>query len=279
MTRFAATLIDVGWGDSILLEAEEGGATHYALIDCNDSTYQRSALLFVKRHFERRQHDFESAQHNFDFVLLTHGHADHAKGLKRMMNTFGTRFFWYPKSVEEGLVPKLLNFARRSSRVDSHQAINQDNFLGTFGPVTLQALWPPHREPEPHNENLNSIVLAATLGDVCFVFTGDAEASLWDQINSRLPANVRVFQVPHHGARNGLFDGDRTPWLDHLEALNHPVNLCMSSHIRPHRHPDASVIAHLDGHHATYFRTDEHYHVTLVTDGTSPEVEVKYSHV
>ena len=38
--RLRLTMIDVGWGDSLFLESIDGrGTSHYALIDCNDSTY------------------------------------------------------------------------------------------------------------------------------------------------------------------------------------------------------------------------------------------------
>lgn len=275
MHRFEATFIDVGWGDSILLEAaEDGQEPVFALIDCNDSANLRSSLIFVKRHFERRGRSFEDIQHNFEFVLLTHGHADHARGLKRMMNTFGTKAFWYPKSVSDGLVPKLLNFARRSRRVDSHQAVNHATILGRFGPVDLEVLWPDHNQINQNNENLNSVVLAATLGEVTLVFTGDAEASLWDTIAPRLPPTTRFFQAPHHGALNGLFDANDTPWLTHID---NSVEVGMSSHIRPHSHPHPRVVDELNARGFTFYRTDEHYHVTVRTDGDSHEVQ--FSHV
>ena len=37
MSELAVTLIDVGWGDSILLESTDAaGVTRFALVDCND---------------------------------------------------------------------------------------------------------------------------------------------------------------------------------------------------------------------------------------------------
>jgi beta-lactamase superfamily II metal-dependent hydrolase len=48
------------------------------------------------------------------------------------------------------------------------------------------------------------------------------------------------------------------------------------SHLRPFSHPDPKVISALAAHTPTY-RTDEHYHVTIETDGN--QVEVSYSHV
>jgi competence protein ComEC len=282
MARLSVTLIDVGWGDSILVESvDDGGERRFALVDCNDYETERSSLVFVKRFFDRALIDFEANRPNFEWVLLTHGHADHARGIKRMLSTFGTRHFWYPKSVASTTFGALLSYANRSDRVQHHQSIDTTKVLDpsiNFGPVSLAVLWPDHDQVDTSNENNNSVVLAMTLGDVTLVMTGDAEAENWPTIAPRLPATLRVFQVPHHGGRNGLFDpADDSPWLDHLSSAAVPPRMALSSHIRPHGHPHPDVVNALTGADFDVFRTDMQSHLTFSTDGTT--VDVQYSHV
>ena len=104
MSRFSVTLIDVGWGDSVLLAWEDAADSRFALIDSNDSTNLKSSYVYLKRFFEK-QHIDTSSKPVFEFVILSHAHADHGQGLKRLMREFGTRYFWSPKSMCQGLLP------------------------------------------------------------------------------------------------------------------------------------------------------------------------------
>jgi hypothetical protein len=187
-------------------------------VDCNDYEYLRSGLIFVKHRLERLQIDYDKHKPNFEWVLLTHGHADHARGLKRMMATFGTRHFWYPKSLTSTTHGTLLHYANRSRLVGHHQAIDHSKRLEapevSFGHVEMEVLWPNHNQIDPTDENNNSVALSLILGDRSFVLTGDCEANNWPAITPRLPKHVAAFKVPHHGGRNGVFDNsDDTPWL------------------------------------------------------------------
>lgn len=288
MSRLTVTLIDVGWGDSILIESlTDEGDLRFGLVDCNDTSISRSSYLFVKRYLERRGVDVSSEEKLFDFVMLTHGHADHGSGIQAMMSEFRTDWFWYPKSVAFGGFAKLLSYANRYPQIVSrHQAIDNSKVLPALGDVQLQALWPPHVPGgafDPDNENNNSIVLALTLGQVTILLTGDCEASNWPSIVDELPhlPGLAVFQNPHHGAVNGLFNesGD-TPWLDEITPA---VRVAMSSHIRPHNHPAPEVVAELDNRSFEAFRTDEHYHLTFSTEGAlddegNPRITATWSH-
>ena len=63
MAELKITLIDVGWGDSILLESvDAAGIAHLALIDSNDTTNFRSSEIFIKRYLERARIVFGSAR-------------------------------------------------------------------------------------------------------------------------------------------------------------------------------------------------------------------------
>lgn len=281
MSKLSVTLIDVGWGDSIFIESVDStGKAHYALVDCNDTTYNNSAYLFIKRFLERKQVKIEGTNRLFDFILLTHGHDDHANGIQAMMKNFKTDWFWYPKSVEYGGVAKIIKYANQNrAKVNQHQAIDNTKILPPLGDAQLKVLWPPYNPTGPFttdNENNNSIVLALTLANVSFILTGDCEAENWHQINANLTSipGIAMFKVPHHGAINGVFDQNNTPWLNTLPAT---ANLAISSHIRPYNHPAPKVVAEFDRRHINPFRTDLHYHLTFTTDGTSTEVQ--WSHV
>lgn len=271
MAALKVTLIDVGWGDSVLIESVSGtDPTHYALVDSNDSQNMRSSYIFLKRHFEKADVDLKRGKPIFEFVMLSHAHADHAQGLKGLMRAFGTRWFWYPKSLNWSGCGTLLRFANRSSNVQNHQAVDAKNTLSPLGDVELSILWPERDNINASNENNNSVVLQLRLNKVSFLLTGDAEKEVWARIASEIPSDLAFFKVPHHGSANGTLDDNGDPvWLDDCPG---DAVLGISSHVEPHEHPDEKVLKLFDQRSYEYYRTDRHYHVTFETDGEDTEV-------
>ena len=276
MSKLRMTLIDVGWGDSILLEFEnDAGHTSYGLIDSNDTSTLPSSRVFLRRYFERQERWPTKAPRLFDFVLLSHFHSDHYQGLKPLLRLFGTERFWYPKTHRRDQAGALLSYCNSSSKVRQHEALDTTKLLPVLHGTAMKVLWPrPDRISPPDEENDNSVVLALTLDNVTFLLTGDAEEAVWHEISRQIPDTTRVVKVPHHGSRNGTFDGNQgTPWLDACPA---ETQLGVSSHLRPHGHPHDEVIWAFAARNHRYYRTDRHYHVTFETDGTN--VQVTYSH-
>ena len=136
MSTLSVTLIDVGWGDSILIESQNNqGKCFYALIDSNDTTYFRSSFIFLKKFFERKQIPSNGNKHLFEFVLLSHAHADHGQGLQGIFTAYGTKRFWYPKSLTEddGVnvnLAKLIRYSNRyTQKVSQHRPESNTNKL------------------------------------------------------------------------------------------------------------------------------------------------------
>lgn len=275
MSTLNVTLIDVGWGDSILIEYEDNQLKpHYGLIDSNDSDTLRSSYIFLKRYFERKGMNLDDRKPIFSFVLLTHAHADHGQGLKAILRAFGSRQFWYPKSVNWSTLVDLVRFSNLAPSIEHHQSIDDTKILPPLGEVSLEAMWPPYGEIDQHSENNNSVVLSLRYRNVSFLLTGDAEEKVWKRIASRIPPDTHFFKVPHHGSNQGTFGArKKTPWFDHCPQH---AKLGISSHIRPFSHPDKEVIGLFESHGREYYRTDEHYHISFMTDGNA--TWVKYSH-
>jgi beta-lactamase superfamily II metal-dependent hydrolase len=288
MSTLSVTLIDVGSGDSILIETEDDHSQRrFALVDSNDEPTWKSTETFLLRHLRNRNITFGTPHRLFDFVIASHAHSDHISGLKRLLQVFGAEWFYYPESGASAEFAALLDYVRRSAalpagRVGRHQVINQNTVLPNLGDVALQVLWPPLTaagQPISKNENNNSIVLGLTLGNGKILLTGDCEADKWQQITPLIQKQgMQVFKVPHHGAYNGFFDGAKNPaWLG---ALAVDTRLGMSTHVSPYHHPDPSVITTLEGagyttQAAKLFRTDQAYHITFETSAAG--LRVKHS--
>ena len=274
MSSLEIPLIDVGWGDSIFLESQDdNGNYHYGLIDSNDSTYLRSSYIFLKKYFDKKEMRFPEDKPAFDFILLSHAHSDHSQGLKSIFKTFSTKHFWYSKSNNWASTADLIRYGDRYDYVDHHQSIDDTKILPAFGDVSMEVLWPPYNQIDS-NENNNSVVLLLRVNALSVILTGDAEEEVWSQIANKIPQDTVFFKVPHHGSVNGTFDNaNNTPWFDKCpdDAL-----LGISSHIRPYGHPHQEVVNLLTLNNRKFYRTDKHYHITFISDGTG--VKLKYSH-
>jgi len=270
------TLIDVGWGDSIFIEhLDQAGKSHYALVDSNDSKEIKSTRIFIERFFRLRREDIPLPL--FDFVLLTHGHDDHGKGLEGIIRRYGTTYFWHPKTAQLGPTAPLIRYCSQAgSRVAHTEALNSTKLIPPFGDVSLSVLW-PHYNVISSNENNNSVVLALRYGNASAVLTGDAEEEVWSDIRESIPGDTAFFKVPHHGSRNGSLDASGQPtWLPCCPA-GAPLGIsCM--YRKDYKHPHEEVLETFAGASRSYFRTDEQYHLTVSLDGINPP-SVKYSHV
>jgi beta-lactamase superfamily II metal-dependent hydrolase len=273
--RLAITFIDVGFGSSIFLECEEANGNRvYALVDCNDSSNEWNALLFVKRFFQRNNIDFGRPHRAFSFVLVTHTHADHIAGIGRMVRTFGCDFLLYSESssTSDLQLAKLLQYRKRPrARLGAIQPVRAGLPLAhiPFGPAVMTVLWPPQNFRGVENDH--SVVLSVRLGQVAFVLTGDVSAARFTQFITAVGADTKVFQVPHHGAHDGTFDNGNTPWVTHFANIGTFPFLAISCHRVPHQHPDPTVISKLTASlsPAPIRRTDKHFHLKFETDGTN----------
>jgi beta-lactamase superfamily II metal-dependent hydrolase len=287
MKYLSVTLIDVGWGDSILVEASDvdagGQRPRFMLVDSNDNAEKDywPSWNFLRKHFGLREDQFIVIKPFFDAVILSHDHSDHGSGLKRIMQKYGTGNFWYPKvNREESVVLTSLQayVDHPSVRIDNEALDNAKN-PGNLGDVAMKVLWPPPNTIDS-NPNNNSIVIALELDGVTFLLTGDAEGEVWDQISNQIPPSTQVFKVPHHGSRNGTIYHNHTPWVDRVSGFPIAPYLGISCHPNfPNRfdfpHQDVLVIFQQNPFH--YYRTDMDYHLTFIKR-EGQQVTIRYSH-
>lgn len=283
MSFLKVTLMDVGWGDSILIEASDGNLRpRYALIDSNDNAERDywPTWNFLRKHFGLSESRLRQEKPFFDFVMLTHDHSDHGTGLRRIMQKYGTHNFWYPKVDldNSSVLTSLIAYADHGRVNIDNQAIDNEIDIGNLGDVRLNVLWPP---PDTINAdpNNNSIVLTLTLDGVSFLLTGDAEGEVWQQIADQIPSSTRMVKVPHHGSRNGTINHGAVRWVERIDNLPIAPHLGISCHPNfPNRfnHPHSEVLERFAERPYPCYRTDQHYHTTFIADDDG--VRVKYSH-
>ena len=67
------------------------------------------------------------------------------------------------------------------------------------------------------------------------------------------------FKVPHHGSATVRLMVTKPAWIDYCK-----MRVLESAAIfAPYKHPAPEVIEFLKERNATFFRTDEHYHLTF----------------
>jgi competence protein ComEC len=252
------TAIDVGQGDSTLVDFPDGSAW---LIDAGGVVGSpvdpgRAAVVPVLRARRRER---------LDVVVLTHSHPDHFGGLPAVFSAVSVGELWDSGQGEaEGAGPvyaELLRTARAlGTRVVGPAELCEKP--RSVGGARVELVAPCPGFVRGRDANDNSMVLRVTFGRRTALLTGDAEALEESELvrdhGARLEADL--LKVGHHGSRTST--GDAL-----LRAVKPSVATISCGVRNRFGHPHLPVVERLFAHGVEVFRLDRSGGVVWATDG------------
>ncbi len=184
------TVIDVGQGDSILIEAPFKQAT--VLIDTGGRGFGQSSNPPAKK----ATLNYLAARGitRLDALVLTHPDADHVGDASVITKGIHVReIVTTPISAQADLIQQ----AQAAGKTGMHLVMAGNQLR--YGPLKLKVVAPNVTHTE--DTNPNSVVLYGTIGDSKWLFTGDADQSVEE--TQLLPQQLQVdfLKVGHHGSK------------------------------------------------------------------------------
>jgi competence protein ComEC len=257
-----ATFLDVGQGDSALVDLPSGDAV---LIDGGGlvgSPVDTGVRVVAPVLRARRRPSLLAA-------VLSHPHPDHYTGLASGLDGIHLSALWDTGQGERervgGGYATLLSNARKA-RVP---ILRPARLCGAreLGGAWLEVLAPCPDTNSDRGPNDNSFVFKLTYGGRSVLFVGDAESEEEGDLLALGPARLHadLLKVGHHGSRTSSSPG--------FIAAVSPTEAVISSGVRNRfGHPHPKTLRTFDAAGVHVLRTDEIGAVTFWTDGARFEV-------
>jgi competence protein ComEC len=246
------TVLDVGQGDSILVE---GGRGARMLIDGGPDPDR----LLVE--LDRRLPPWDR---RIDILVLTHPHEDHVAGLALLLERY--RIGRVYETGMRGPGPGYAAFARDlAGRVAPPHTVLSTGSRIALDDIRFHVLWPDPgrvpREPPDAGRGINdvSIVLFGEVAGRRILLTGDVEDDVDPVIAARGIPPIDILKVAHHGSKTAS-----TPAF--LDAVRPKVAIVSAGAGNPYGHPARSTIERLQATGAEVFRTDTNGSVQVTID-------------
>jgi competence protein ComEC len=274
--QMTVTVIDVGQGDSILIEPPDGkkilidgGGMDRGEGNGSDHGEGNGGGQVIRESGDQEEGDPVGAKvvvpflhrkgiNHLDLVILTHPHADHVGGLNNVLAEI---------KADEVLDGGQVYNSQAYKRFKELIAANQIKYtLGRAGQeidfdqdVKGYILNPS--DPLLGDTNSDSIVMRLVYGGVSFLLTGDLGTPGEERVlASGATLASTVLKVGHHGSATSTTD-------EFLRAVNPKYAVISVGKHNRYRHPAAATLKRLADAGVETYRTDENGAVEIKTDG------------
>lgn len=251
----AVHMIDVGQGDSILIRTKEKAV----LIDAGERDQGQTVCDYLK----------SAGVNKLDLVIATHPHSDHIGGLADVLTQIRTEEILMPELSDE-MVPTTSSFQRLLTAVEKENvravAAEPGLVYDLGGGVSLTVL-----APVKDYDNLNnySVVCRLDCGQTSFLFTGDAEKQVeQDLLDAGANLQADLLKAGHHGSSTSSCDA-------FLDAVRPKIAAISCGQNNDYGHPHKEVMASFSQRGVTVCRTDLQGTVVFSTDGTDITVHTE----
>jgi competence protein ComEC len=262
--KLILTFIDVGQGDSILIEFPkgekmliDGGGLHEDHFDIGKNVI--APFLWSKK--IRR----------IDYLVLTHPDPDHLKGLNFIVSHFSIGQFWesglrsdseFYSGLEETLLKK---------KVDKF-SLTEKTPLKVIDGVQISFFNPPEKVESYRIGrmtsffNNHSLVMKLQFKNIKVLLAGDIEKEVeYRLMREGYSLRADLLKIPHHGSSSSS-----TPYF--LQRVNPNYAILSVGERNIGRLPHPGVVKRYEEIGTKIFRTDKHGAITVITDGDKIEV-------
>ncbi|MGB9893003.1 MAG: ComEC/Rec2 family competence protein, partial [Candidatus Saccharicenans sp.] len=236
------TFMDVGQGDSIVIEFPQG---RLMVIDAGgfpQSPFDPGESLVSP-------YLWHKGYKKIDYLVSTHLHPDHAGGLPSLARNFKIKEYWYAEENPESLLEKEINKAlpARVKKIKIRTGLET-----TCAGARIEVLYPDEQafsHFKPGNDV--SAVLKLEFAQYSFLFAADITSPVEDYLvgSSAQKLKATVLKIPHHGSRSSSSQA-------FLEAVLPEWAVITSGRNNVYGFPEAQVLSRLKASGIKTLRTD-----------------------
>jgi competence protein ComEC len=263
--KLVITFIDVGHGDSILIEFPKG---RRMLIDGGGLREDRFdigknviAPFLWKKQIRK-----------IDILVLTHPDPDHLKGLNFIASHFSIGQFWDNGVRGDSESYVQLQEILLKKKIE-RSSLNDQTLPQMIRGVRLSFLNPPvvkesqRISQNPSLLNNQSLVMKIQFKQLAFLLTGDIEQETeYRMMRKGFPVKAHLLKIPHHGSASSSTQA-------FLERVKPSYAILSAGERNIGRLPHPEVLRRYERMGTRIFRTDKHGAITVVTDGERIEVK------
>lgn len=243
---FEVSYIDVGQGDSIFIKCN-GEAM---LIDAGENDEGQTVADYIQ----------SCGTTSLKYAVGTHPHSDHIGGMDTVMEEIPAQTFICPEiDYDTKTFNDVLDVVDKN---DTEIIYAQRGNSYSLGDATFTILSPDKRGVYS-NLNDYSVVIKAEYGSTSFLFTGDAESIVEDEmIRNGCKLKSDVLKVGHHGSTSSTTD-------DFLKNVNPDYAVISCGIGNKYGHPHKETVDKLNSFGVTVHRTDREGTIVAQSDGNS----------
>jgi len=248
------TVLDVGQGDAILIQAP-GGRT--VLIDAGGRHDQESSAWDVGHDIVVPALLARRVTH-LDALIITHPHADHIGGVPAVLTALPVGLLLDPMlGTDSDTYARILDLIEEKKI--RHERAVEGQHLNLGRGIDADVLHPPDVRLRGTDDDMNnnSVVLRLAYEGVSVLLTGDLDAEAAESM-ARSANTIRstVLKVPHHGARESAVPA-------FIEAVSPKLAVISVGQNNPWGHPTDEMLRELERVGAKVMRTDRDGAVTI----------------
>lgn len=214
-------MFDVGNADSFLIKTPN---KNYIMIDTGKKSYKgwSSYEGIIKKYLKNERIK------NLEKLIITHFDSDHCADADKILELL---------NVKEVIIPNLISETKTADEIISYIKENKLNYKIAKNDDEIYSendLKIKTFIADLENKNESSIITYLTYKNKSILFMGDCGIAAYKEIKEKLPYNVDIIKVGHHGAKNSLNQ-------EMIEKFN-PKYALISSASNDFNHPHSTIV-------------------------------------
>lgn len=245
--------LDVGQGDSIYIKVNDFDI----LIDAGP----RSETDHLLKQLSKKNID------DFEMVISTHPHEDHIGGMSKVFDKYKVENFYMPKvNHTTKTFENMLNaVSKQKLKV---QQIKEGMKFDLGSGAKFEIYSPIKGSYEEFNDY--SPIIKLTYGDKKFIFTGDAETLVEQEVLAKYSKDLKadVLKFGHHGSTTSSSK-------EFLKTVSPEYGIISCGKDNSYGHPHKETLTKISQNGIKAYRTDLQGEITLTSDGKSISVKTE----